>query len=292
MNKDKTIEKKKIPCALTIAGSDCSGGAGIQADIKTMLSLGVYASSIITSLTAQNTLGVRDIFDLTRHFLDEQFDAVFTDIYPDAVKIGMVSNKEIVEGIVENLKKYKAKKIVVDPVMVSTSGSVLLQEDAISILVNELIPLATMITPNIPEASKLSGLEIKKREDMIKAAYLIDEKYKGKSIASDSSNLNGKCNKNNRPAILIKGGHSIEDANDLLLYNGELTWFENERIHNDNTHGTGCTLSSAIASYLSLGYDLKEAIKHAKEYITNALKCDFDLGAGSGPLNHAWKITG
>lgn len=278
MNKDKTIEKKNIPCALTIAGSDCSGGAGIQADIKTMLSLGVYASSIITSLTAQNTLGVRDIFDLTRHFLDEQFDAVFTDIYPDAVKIGMVSNKEIVEGIVENLKKYKAKKIVVDPVMVSTSGSVLLQEDAISILVNELIPLATVITPNIPEASKLSGLEIKKREDMIKAAYLIDENYSKKS--------------NSRPAILIKGGHSIEDANDLLLYNGELTWFENERIHNDNTHGTGCTLSSAIASYLSLGYDLKEAIKHAKEYITNALKCDFDLGAGSGPLNHAWKITG
>lgn len=278
MNKDKTIEKKKIPCALTIAGSDCSGGAGIQADIKTMLSLGVYASSIITSLTAQNTLGVRDIFDLTRHFLDEQFDAVFTDIYPDAVKIGMVSNKEIVEGIVENLKKYKAKKIVVDPVMVSTSGSVLLQEDAISILVNELIPLATVITPNIPEASKLSGLEIKNREDMIKAAYLIDENYSKKS--------------NGRPAILIKGGHSIEDANDLLLYNGELTWFENERIHNDNTHGTGCTLSSAIASYLSLGYDLKEAIKHAKEYITNALKCDFDLGAGSGPLNHAWKITG
>lgn len=278
MNKDKTIEKEKIPCALTIAGSDCSGGAGIQADIKTMLSLGVYASSIITSLTAQNTLGVRDIFDLTRHFLDEQFDAVFTDIYPDAVKIGMVSNKEIVEGIVENLKKYKAKKIVVDPVMVSTSGSVLLQEDAISILVNELIPIATVITPNIPEASKLSGIEIKKREDMIKAAYLIDENYSKKS--------------NGRPAILIKGGHSIEDANDLLLYNGELTWFENERIHNDNTHGTGCTLSSAIASYLSLGYDLKEAIKHAKEYITNALKCDFDLGAGSGPLNHAWKITG
>lgn len=278
MNKDKTIEKKKIPCALTIAGSDCSGGAGIQADIKTMLSLGVYASSIITSLTAQNTLGVRDIFDLTRHFLDEQFDAVFIDIYPDAVKIGMVSNKEIIEGIVENLKKYKAKKIVVDPVMVSTSGSVLLQEDAISILVNELIPLATVITPNIPEASKLSGIEIKNREDMIKAAYLIDENYSKKS--------------NGRPAILIKGGHSIEDANDLLLYNGELTWFENERIHNDNTHGTGCTLSSAIASYLSLGYDLKEAIKHAKEYITNALKCDFDLGAGSGPLNHAWKITG
>ncbi|WP_287386948.1 bifunctional hydroxymethylpyrimidine kinase/phosphomethylpyrimidine kinase [Lachnospira sp.] len=278
MIKDITIEKKKIPCALTIAGSDCSGGAGIQADIKTMLSLGVYASSIITSLTAQNTLGVRDIFDLTRHFLDEQFDAVFTDIYPDAVKIGMVSNKEIVEGIVENLKKYKAKKIVVDPVMVSTSGSVLLQEDAISILVNKLIPLATVITPNIPEASKLSGLEIKNREDMIKAAYLIDENYSKKS--------------NGRPAILIKGGHSIEDANDLLLYKGELTWFENERIHNDNTHGTGCTLSSAIASYLSLGYDLKEAIKHAKEYITNALKCDFDLGAGSGPLNHAWKITG
>jgi len=277
MNKDKTIEKKKIPCALTIAGSDCSGGAGIQADIKTMLSLGVYASSIITSLTAQNTLGVRDIFNLTRHFLNEQFDAVFTDIYPDAVKIGMVSNKEIVEGIVENLKKYKAKKIVVDPVMVSTSGSVLLQEDAISILVNELIPLATVITPNIPEASKLSGLEIKNRKDMIKAAYLIDENYSKKS--------------NGRPAILIKGGHSIEDANDLLLYNGELTWFENERIHNDNTHGTGCTLSSAIASYLSLDYDLKEAIKHAKEYITNALKCDFDLGAGSGPLNHAWKIT-
>lgn len=279
MIQKETTKKHKIPCALTIAGSDCSGGAGIQADIKTMLSLGVYASSIITSLTAQNTLGVKDIYDLPRHFLDEQFEAVFTDIVPDAVKIGMVSNKKIVEGIVENLKKYQPEQIVVDPVMVSTSGSLLLKEDAVNILVNELIPIASLITPNIPEASKLASIEIKNRDDMVKAAHIIDEFY------------HGKCNEKRRPAILIKGGHSIEDANDLLLHEGKLTWFENERINNNNTHGTGCTLSSAIASYLSLGCSLEESIRNAKDYITNALKCDFDLGKGSGPLNHAWNIN-
>ena len=255
---------------LTIAGSDSSGGAGIQADIKTMTLNGVYAMSVITALTAQNTLGVSGILDIDSDFVKKQIDAVFTDIFPEAVKIGMLSSKEIIAVIADSLKKYKAKNIVVDPVMVSTSGSKLLKDDAIESMCDNLFPLAVVITPNIPEASILSGIEINAKEDMIKASKIIYDKY--------------KC------CVLCKGGHSTNDANDLL-YDGEnFCWFEGRRIDNPNTHGTGCTLSSAIASNLAKGYPLNKSIEMAKEYISNAMNEMLDLGHGRGPLDHGYFI--
>jgi len=256
--------------ALTIAGSDSCGGAGIQADIKTMTMNGVYAMSALTALTAQNTTGVTGILEVTPEFLKQQIDAVFVDIYPDAVKIGMVASSELIETIAERLKAYNAKNIVVDPVMVATSGAKLIDDEAIATLVERLLPLATLTTPNIPEAEVLSGMEIKDEKDMIKAAKYISEKY--------------GC------AVLCKGGHSINDANDLLYFNGSVTWFMGERINNSNTHGTGCTLSSAIASNLAKGQELSDAVNNAKEYISGALAAMLDLGAGSGPMNHAFDI--
>ena len=258
--------------ALTIAGSDSSGGAGIQADIKTMTMNGVFAESAITALTAQNTMGVTAIEESTPEFLEAQLDAVFTDIYPDAVKIGMVSSSKLIEVIADSLQKYKAKNIVVDPVMVSTSGSRLLKEDAVNTLVEKLIPLATVITPNIPEAEILSGMEIKSEGDIEKAAKLIGDK--------------------NKVAVLLKGGHSVSTANDLLYEAGTFTWFNGERIDNDNTHGTGCTLSSAIASNLAKGFDLKEAVNCAKAYISGALRAGLNLGKGAGPMAHNFALTG
>ena len=257
---------------LTIAGSDCSGGAGIQADIKTMTMNGVFAMSAITALTAQNTIGVRDVLESTPKFLEEQIDAVFEDIRPDAIKIGMVSSVKLIEIIVEKLKYYDAKNIVVDPVMVSTSGSVLLNPDALSTLRNKLLPIATVITPNIPEAEILSEMEIKNRDDMIQSAKKIGEET--------------------GVAVLLKGGHNVNDANDLLYYNKELVWFEGERIDNPNTHGTGCTFSSAIASNLAKGYDLQESIKRSKDYISGALSAQLNLGQGRGPMNHAFDLKG
>ncbi|HHW01064.1 MAG TPA: bifunctional hydroxymethylpyrimidine kinase/phosphomethylpyrimidine kinase [Clostridiaceae bacterium] len=256
--------------ALTIAGSDSSGGAGIQADIKTMTANGVYAMSAITALTAQNTTGVAAIMEVTPEFLAEQLDCIFTDIFPDAVKIGMVSSAQLIETISEKLKFYNAKNIVVDPVMVSTSGSKLLRDDAIETLKNRLFPLAAVLTPNIPEASILSGVSIENEPDMIKAAEIISNQF--------------GC------AVLCKGGHSINDANDLLYHNNKYKWFVGERIDNNNTHGTGCTLSSAIACGLAKGLDLERSIRSAKEYISGALKAMLDLGKGSGPLNHMWNI--
>ena len=258
--------------ALTIAGSDCSGGAGIQADLKTMTANGVFAESVITALTAQNTTGVFGVFESSPEFVTQQLDAVFTDIYPDAVKIGMVSSAPIIEVIAEGLKKYKAKNIVIDPVMVSTSGSKLLQDDAISTLEEALFPLATLLTPNIPEAEILSDIKINSAEDMTKAAEIIGKKYNA--------------------AVLLKGGHSINDANDLLYSNGEFKWFSGKRIDNPNTHGTGCTLSSAIASNLAKGKSLEESVESAKAYISGALAAMLDLGKGSGPMNHAFAING
>ena len=258
--------------AVTIAGSDCSGGAGIQADIKTMSANGVYAMSAITALTAQNTTGVTGIMDVTPDFLEKQLDAIFTDIYPDAVKIGMVSSAPIIKAIAEGLKKYEAKNIVIDPVMVSTSGSKLLQDDAISTLEEVLFPLATLLTPNIPEAEILSDIKINSAEDMTNAAEIIGKKYNA--------------------AVLLKGGHSINDANDLLYSNGEFKWFSGKRIDNPNTHGTGCTLSSAIASNLAKGKSLEESVESAKAYISGALAAMLDLGKGSGPMNHAFAING
>lgn len=251
---------------LTIAGSDCSGGAGIQADMKTMAAHKVYGMSVITSLTAQNTTGVYGVLDIDPEFVAKQIDCVFQDIVPEAVKIGMVSNSKIIEVIVDKLKEYKAKNIVVDPVMISTSGSKLLSDEAIDMLKNKLIKIATIITPNIPEAEVLSGITIKTQEDMLDAAKKISKMLDG--------------------AVLIKGGHLVNDAIDLLYRDGEYRWFTSERINNNNTHGTGCTLSSAIASNLSKGYSLEDSIEKAKEYLTGALRDGLDLGKGSGPLNH------
>ncbi|MBP2015890.1 bifunctional hydroxymethylpyrimidine kinase/phosphomethylpyrimidine kinase [Anaerococcus degeneri] len=255
---------------LTIAGSDSSGGAGIQADLKTMTVNGVYAMSVITALTAQNTQGVTGILDVSPEFITEQMDAVFTDIYPDAIKIGMVSSPEIVEAIAASLEKYKAKNIVLDPVMVATSGAKLLKEEAMDSLINRLIPLADVITPNIPEGEILAGMEITNENQMIKAAEKIGKKY--------------DC------AVLLKGGHRVNDANDLLYRDGEFKWFRSERIDNPNTHGTGCTLSSAIGANLAKGYDIDQAIEMAKDYLTGALRAGLDLGKGSGPLMHNYKI--
>ncbi len=262
----------KMKTALTIAGSDCSGGAGIQADIKTMTTNGVYAMSAITALTAQNTTGVSDISEVTPEFLAEQLDMIFTDIRPDAVKIGMVSNSELIKTIVERLTFYKADNIVVDPVMVATSGADLMQSDALITMKNLLLPIATLATPNIPEAEVLSGMKIENEEDMVKAAVYINETY--------------GC------AVLVKGGHCINDANDLLCKDGEIKWFYGKRIDNPNTHGTGCTLSSAIASNLAKGFDLQTSIQRAKAYISGALAAQLDLGQGRGPMNHAFDLTG
>lgn len=256
--------------ALTIAGSDSCGGAGIQADIKTMTTNGVYAMSVVTALTAQNTTGVSGIFEVTSDFLEKQIRAVFEDIRPDAVKIGMVSSSELIKTIAENLKKYDAGNIVLDPVMVATSGAKLIGDDAIATLQEYLIPLATVITPNIPEAEVLSGRKITTEEEMIKAAEVISGKY--------------HC------AVLLKGGHSINDANDLLYSDGNYQWFYGKRIDNPNTHGTGCTLSSAIASNLAKGKSLEQSVERAKEYISGALNAMLDLGKGSGPMNHAFGI--
>ena len=245
--------------ALTIAGSDSSGGAGIQADIKTMTAHGVYATSAITALTAQNTTGVTDILESTPLFLAEQLDAIFTDIFPDAVKIGMVSNLELIRVIGEKLRQYQPRHIVVDPVMVATSGS-------------KLLPLAEVVTPNIPEAELLSGMTITNAADMEAAAKAISEKY--------------HC------AVLCKGGHQVSDANDLLWKDGCGKWFRGCRIDNPNTHGTGCTLSSAIASNLAKDCDLETAVERAKAYISGALRAMLDLGKGSGPMNHMADLQG
>ena len=262
----------KMHTALTIAGSDCSGGAGIQADMKTMTMNGVYAMSAITALTAQNTTGVRAIQESTPDFLKQQIDAVFEDIYPDAVKIGMVSSVELIRVIADRLRYYDAKNVVVDPVMVATSGAVLLNDDAVQTLIEELLPISTLITPNIPEAEILSGLSIETKEDMEAAAKQIGDEH--------------HC------AVLLKGGHNINDANDLLYANGEPLWFTGKRIDNPNTHGTGCTLSSAIASNLAKGFTLNESVQRAKDYISGALAAMLNLGEGSGPMNHAFDLQG
>lgn len=262
----------EMKTALTIAGSDCSGGAGIQADIKTMTMNGVYAMSAITALTAQNTTGVSSILEATAEFLADQLDMIFTDIRPDAIKIGMVSNSELIKTIVDKLTFYKADKIVVDPVMVATSGADLMQSEAVMTMKNCLLPIAILATPNIPEAEVLSGMKIENEDDMVQAAIHINQTY--------------GC------AVLVKGGHNINDANDLLCADGKIKWFYGKRIDNPNTHGTGCTLSSAIAANLAKGFDLETSVQRAKDYISNALSAQLDLGQGSGPMNHAFNLTG
>ena len=272
LREGKERKDMKMKTALTIAGSDCSGGAGIQADIKTMTMNGVYAMSAVTALTAQNTTGVTGIQESSPEFLKMQLDAVFEDIYPDAVKIGMVASGELIRAIADRLRHYDAGNVVIDPVMVSTSGSALMRTDAVNTLVEELLPLATLVTPNIPEAEVLSGRAIASKEEMIEAAKQIGDE--------------------NHCAVLLKGGHSVNDANDLLYAEGRLTWFQGKRIDNPNTHGTGCTLSSAIASNLAKGFSLEESVERAKSYISEALGAMLDLGKGSGPMQHNFGLTG
>lgn len=251
---------------LTIAGSDCSGGAGIQADIKTITAHNMYAMSVITALTAQNTTGVFGVLEASPDFVAAQLDAIFNDIFPDAVKIGMVANPAIIKVIAEKLLQYKAKNIVIDPVMVSTSGSKLISDDAVDALKELLLPIGDIITPNIPESEVLSGLAIKDRNDMEIAANTIKGGIGG--------------------AVLVKGGHLVSDATDYLLTEDGGRWFSAKRINTTNTHGTGCTLSSAIACGLAAGKSLFDAIGDAKEYLVAAMSTGLDLGNGSGPLNH------
>ena len=260
----------KRKTVLTIAGSDSSGGAGIQADLKTMTALGVYGMSVVTALTAQNTTGVYGILDADPEFVAKQMDCVFTDIFPDAIKIGMVSQPGLIQVIAEKLKEYHAAPVVLDPVMVSTSGSRLLKEEAMDTLCTLLLPLSALATPNIPEAEILSGISIHNKEQMEEAARIISQKYQG--------------------AVLVKGGHQTEDADDVLCQDGKLLWFHGRRIHNPNTHGTGCTLSSAIACGLAKGMTMEESIRQAKEYLSGALAAGLDLGKGSGPLDHCYRI--
>ena len=256
--------------ALSIAGSDCSGGAGIQADLKTMTLNGVYAMSAITALTAQNTTGVAGIVAVTPDFLKQQIHMVFTDIRPDAVKTGMIPSAELMEAVGERLRFYGAENIVVDPVMVATSGSSLMESQAVAALKRELLPLATLVTPNIPEAEVLSGMAVRSEADMVTAARYISQTW--------------GC------AVLLKGGHRVSDANDLLCSGDETLWFRGKRIPNPNTHGTGCTLSSAIAANLAKGCCLEDAVRRAKDYVSGALSAMLDLGHGSGPMNHAFDL--
>lgn len=265
-------EGQYMRTALSIAGSDCSGGAGIQADIKTMLCNGVYAMSAVTALTAQNTVGITGVMEVSREFLDQQLTAVFTDIYPDAVKIGMVAAGGLIDKIAEKLEQYHARNIVVDTVMASSNGRRLFEEEALLLYEERLLPLAAVITPNIPEAEILSGISIQGEDDMVRAAQKMFQKY--------------------RCAVLVKGGHQTDTADDLLYVDGACRWFRGERIQNPNAHGTGCTLSSAIAANLAKGFSLQQAVERAKQYVSGALSSMLDLGAGSGPLNHGYKIGG
>lgn len=255
---------------LSIAGTDSSGGAGVQADIKTITAHRLYAQAVVTALTAQNTTGVYGVEEIDPGFVAQQIDVVFDDIVPDAVKIGMVASPAIIKAIADRLVANKAQHIVVDPVMVATSGSRLISEDAIETLKTKLIPLAEIITPNIPEAEVLWGNPIKTPADMEQAGKELTELLQG--------------------AVLIKGGHATNTANDLLITaDGVLHWIYGEHIDTKNTHGTGCTLSSAIACNLAEGFDSETSVRKAKQYITGALEHDLHLGKGRGPLNHMWE---
>lgn len=264
-----------VPAVLSIAGSDSSGGAGIQADIKTIAAHKLFAETAITALTAQNTCGVRAVLDATPEFVAAEIDAVFEDIPPAAVKIGMVSQAPIIEAIAERLAHWGAGNIVLDPVMVATSGAKLISDDAVCALTDTLMPLATVITPNIKEAEALSGSAIRDAADQ-------------ERVACELAQCLG-C------AVLVKGGHNVNDANDVLAEPADaadtaprVTWFAHERVKTDNTHGTGCTLSSAIACGLASGKTLVQAVESAKAYLTGALAAGLDLGHGSGPVNHMW----
>lgn len=255
---------------LTIAGSDCSGGAGIQADLKTIMAHGCYGMSVITAITAQNTKGISMVEKCSKEIIKSQLDAIFQDIMPDAVKIGMMSSASTIESVVEKLKLYNPKNIVLDPVLISTSGTKLLDEDAIAVLKNELFPIVTLITPNVDEAEYISGIKIIDKKTVEESAKKLREKY--------------ACN------VLIKGGHLKEEPHDFLITEKEEIWYEGKRIQNKNTHGTGCTLSSSIASNLALGYEISESVKKSKEYINGAIASNLNIGEGRGPLNHSYMM--
>lgn len=256
--------------ALTIAGSDCSGGAGIQADLKTFSAHGVFGMSAIVSVVAENTQRVIDIQDITPDIIKLQIDAVFEDIIPNAVKVGMLSKRECMLAVAESLKKYNPVNIVVDPVMYAKNGCPLMDPHSIDLLISEIIPLAEIITPNIPETEKIANMDIKNVNDMKKAAEIIFD-------------MGPK-------SVLVKGGHSVGDAEDILFDGKEFYSFKTERINTKNTHGTGCTLSSAIASNLALGKNKFESVSLAKQYITTAIKHSLDLGKGHGPTNHFYEL--
>ena len=295
--------------ALTIAGSDSSGGAGIQADIKTMSALGVFAQSAITAITAQNTLGVRSVEVMSAQIVHDQIKCVFEDIRPDAVKIGMIASAELVETIAESLAFYQAPSIVLDPVMVATSGASLSSNDAVNALVEHLFPLAEVVTPNIPEAEVLAESSINSEQDMLVAAQKIQQKgarcvlVKGGHFTSESD-LEATSGTTPEPSSVLtkegvptnktneKGKLITESADVFLKSDGSFVWLRQERIDTNNTHGTGCTLSSAIASFLAQGFDVEESCEKAKQYLTQALRHDIHLGKGHGPLNHLWEFYG
>ncbi|CDF57418.1 bifunctional hydroxymethylpyrimidine kinase/phosphomethylpyrimidine kinase [Thermobrachium celere] len=257
---------------LTIAGSDSCGGAGIQADLKTFSAHLVYGMSIITSVTAQNTQGVIDAYDLPVEVIEKQIRAIFNDINVDAVKIGMLSNSRIISTVADLLKFYRAKNIVLDPVMISKSGFKLLKDDAISSLISNLIPICTIITPNIHEANLIAQMDIKNIDDMKKACRIIND-------------LGARY-------VLIKGGHLNDDAIDVLFDGKGYYQFKGNRIKTKNTHGTGCTLSSAIAANLAKGFDIVESISKSKNYIQNAIENSFSIGLGVGPVDHFYEFRG
>lgn len=256
--------------ALSIAGSDCSGGAGIQADIKTMSALGVFGMSVIVSVVAENTSRVISVGDVSPRIIADQIDAVFEDIAPDAVKVGMLSSPECMKTVAAKLKEYAPKHVVIDPVMYAKNGCPLMREDSIDTLIRTVIPVATLLTPNIPEAEKIAGMKIESVEDMKAAAVKIHSMGAG--------------------AVLVKGGHYAGDARDVLYDGKEFHTYVKNMVNTKNTHGTGCTLSSAIASYLALGENLADAVGKAKEYVTGAIENALELGKGCGPTNHFYKF--
>ena len=256
--------------ALTIAGSDPSGGVGVQADLKTMSALGVYGMSVIVSVVAENTARVISVEDISPRVISDQIDAVFEDIFPDAVKVGMLSSEEVMRTVAAKLAEYRPQHIVIDPVMYAKNGAPLMQEDAIDSLISLIVPVATVLTPNIPEAEKITGMRISTIDDMKKA---------GEKIVSMGAK-----------AALVKGGHYIGDASDVLFDGSDFHIYTTKRINTKNTHGTGCTLSSAIASNLALGYPLPESIKRAKDYVTGAIEHALDIGKGNGPTNHFYAL--
>ena len=270
---------------LTIAGSDSSGGAGIQADLKTFAAHGIYGMSVITAVTAQNTLGVSAIHPIPAEIVQQQLKAVLSDIPPAAIKIGMLGEVDTVKAITSELKTYKDNasnlSIVLDPVMISSSGHRLISDDTLTILVEDLIPLADIITPNTAELKALlewfdlECAEITNQHELKKATLALNEKLSGNNITA--------------PAILSKGGHLKDDATDLLLHNDDWHCFSSKRINNTNTHGTGCTLSSAIAVGLANKLSLKIAVKNAKNYLNQAISQQLDIGNGIGPLQHIFK---